>query len=69
MTDSEAQPTPGGKRLRPHRGIVFKCCNVYARVYLNARGDAFVGWCPRCIARLELQIRPDGSDARFFEAE
>lgn len=52
---------------RPHKGVLFKCCNVYVRIHLNAKGDAFVGWCPRCAGKLELRVGPDGSDAGFFE--
>ena len=29
-------------------GIVFKCCKVYSRVYLNKEKTAYVGVCPRC---------------------
>jgi hypothetical protein len=55
-------------RHRPHKGVFFKCCRVYARILLNAKGDAFVGWCPRCAAKLELKVDPQGSDADMFEA-
>jgi len=61
-------PEPEGRRLRPHLGILFTCCNVYARVYLNAQRDAFIGWCPHCAGRLEIPVSPEGTDARFFEA-
>lgn len=59
---------PEAPQPRPHRGILFTCCNVYARVYLNAKEDAFVGWCPRCAKRLELRVDPDGSSDLFFES-
>lgn len=61
-------PDPLQHRLRPHIGVLFTCCKVYARVYLNVQKTAFVGWCPRCAAKLEFPIDPDGTDARFFEA-
>lgn len=66
MTESE-EPTK--RNPRPHVGVHFRCCNVYARVYLNARGDAFVGWCPRCVAKLEMKVDPEGSANQFFGAE
>lgn len=66
MTDS---PKPANRNLRPHVGVHFRCCNVYARVYLNARGDAFVGWCPRCAAKLEMTVGPGGSTRQFFDAD
>jgi hypothetical protein len=54
---------------RPHLGVIFKCCRVYSRIYLNKKGDAFVGWCPKCAARLEIRVSPTGSKERFFNAE
>lgn len=54
---------------RPFIGMHFKCCNVYARVYLNAGGTAFVGWCPRCATRAEVRVSPTGSKTKFFTAD
>jgi hypothetical protein len=56
-------------RGRPHIGIIFKCCRIYARLYLNRKGNAFVGWCPKCAAKLEVKVSPTGSRERFFIAE
>ncbi len=55
-------------KLRPFVGIHFKCCKVYARVYLNRKGDAFVGWCPKCARKVEIKVSPDGSESPFFDA-
>lgn len=49
-------------------GIRFACCDLYVRVYINREGTAYQGNCPRCAKRVELQIAPGGSDARFFTA-
>jgi hypothetical protein len=54
---------------RPFVGIYFKCCRVYSRIFLNKQGTAFVGWCPRCAAKVEMKISPTGSASRFFTAE
>lgn len=53
---------------RPSVGVLLKCCNVYVRAHLNARHDAYVGWCPRCAAPVRIEISADGSRSRFFEA-
>ena len=55
------------KKNQPFLGIMFKCCNVYSRIYLNNKKDAFVGWCPKCAKRATVKISPDGVDSRFFE--
>jgi len=53
---------------RPWISIYFACCRVYCRVYLNAAGDAYVGWCPRCAGQAVVRVSPDGADTRFFRA-
>ncbi|MBW3542872.1 MAG: hypothetical protein KY476_21630 [Planctomycetes bacterium] len=65
--DRDRQPPQPA--VRPFVGVHMKCCHVYVRVYRNAAGDAYVGWCPRCAAQVRLEIVPEGgSRERFFEA-
>ncbi|MFH2056125.1 MAG: hypothetical protein ABIJ61_09215 [bacterium] len=52
---------------RPYIGIIFKCCKVYSRIYLNAQKTAFVGWCPRCARQVRFKVSPEGTADRFFE--
>lgn len=49
-------------------GIHFACCDVYTRVYANQLQTAYVGHCPRCAKRIQLQIGAGGTDCRFFTA-
>jgi len=64
--DKGKQPA-GGKR--PFIGMHFKCCHVYARLYLNQAGTAFVGWCPKCARKAEIKVAPGGSKDRFYQAD
>jgi hypothetical protein len=63
---------PEGGRVPQQRqfvGVMMKCCRTYVRAYLNVQQDAFVGWCPRCAAKVEIEAVEDGgSTSRFFEA-
>lgn len=54
---------------RPFIGVMFKCCHVYTRVYLNKAGTAYTGNCPKCAAKIEIKVGPGGSDSRFWTAE
>ena len=58
-------------RGRAYIGVHFKCCNVYARVYKNAAGTHYVGWCPRCAARVQARCGRggDGTEQRIFRTE
>jgi len=63
------EPKPDAKQTRPFIGILFKCCNVYSRVYLNHEGTAYAGHCPKCAAKLIVKAGPGGSKQRFWSAE
>ncbi len=69
LTSEPPEPYPAQcKQGRPFLGIHFACCRVYARIYRNAQGDAYVGHCPRCGRPVRVKISPTGTQARFFEA-
>lgn len=53
---------------RPFIGVHFECCSVYARIYLNKKKTAFVGWCPKCTKKVEMKVSRNGTTDRFFEA-
>lgn len=50
-------------------GVTFACCDIYARIYPNRRGDAYEGRCPRCLKSLRAGIGPGGTSQRFFTAK
>ncbi len=49
-------------------GVMFECCNVYRRIYINKDGNAYEGRCPRCSGKIKVTISPEGTDQRFFRA-
>jgi hypothetical protein len=57
------------RKPRPFIGMLFKCCNAYARIYLNKQGTAYVGFCPKCTKRVTIKAAPGGSSSRFWSAE
>ena len=54
---------------RKFLGVHFKCCNVYARAYLNKEQNAYRGSCLRCGKRVDMRVGPGGTDSRFFSAQ
>ncbi len=54
---------------RPYIGMHFKCCHVYARIYLNREGTAFSGRCPKCGTPVLIKAKSGGSRSRFWTAE
>lgn len=57
------------RKPRPFIGILFQCCHIYMRVYLNRAGTSYVGFCPKCSAKVQVKVVPGGSRARFWYAE
>jgi len=57
------------KKSRPYLGVYFKCCRVYARIYLTKDQKAFAGNCPRCAASIRIAVGEGGSAERFWHAE
>jgi hypothetical protein len=49
--------------------MLFRCCNIYSRIYINHDRTAFHGHCPGCCRPVRLVITPGGSDCRFFLAD
>ena len=57
----------GQKRVsRPFVGVQWDCCKTYSRIYLNKKGTAYVGWCPKCGKRGQMNVCRNGSNSRFF---
>ena len=60
--------SPGVGR-RERLGIHFRCCHAYGYIYKNKAGTAYCGFCPRCLAKIEVKISRDGTGSaqRIFQ--
>ena len=48
-------------------GIHYVNCGVYGRIYKTKKGDAYVGYCPKCMHKVRVKIGPTGTGNRFFK--
>lgn len=62
-------PNENEKQKPNYLGIMFNCCKVYARIYKNKDGTAYVGRCPKCMKTIKVPIGKGGTNTRFFNAE
>ena len=69
MADEQTR-TKSAAEGRRFLGVMFECCSVYARVYLNRDGSAYAGRCPRCTRSVRFKVSAEGtgSDQRFWRA-
>ena len=57
-----SSPPPSG-----HIGIHFTCCHVYTHLRPPSGRDHWWAHCPRCGARLRVEIAADGDGDRFIQ--
>ena len=55
-----------GRKKRKFVGVTFKCCKVYSRIYIDGTKPKYMGWCPKCGAKMEFIVSPTGSKSKFF---
>ena len=60
---------PTSLKGRPFLGVMFECCNVYVRVYLDKDGEFYNGRCPSCLRTLRFVVGADGKSARMWRAK
>jgi len=63
-----SQSSEQSPQKRKFLGINFRCCNIYARIYVNKEGTAYDGRCPKCGKKVHVQIGGEGVSNRFFDA-
>lgn len=56
------------KKKVNYLGINFQCCGVYAHIYKNKDGTAYVGRCPKCLRNIRIPIGKEGTGQRIFDA-
>ncbi len=68
-TAGSGAASSGSRAAKPFLGVLFRCCNQYARIYRRADLTAYEGKCPRCGKPLRVPIGSGGTGKRFFGAQ
>lgn len=56
------------RKPRPFLGMLFTCCNVYQRIYLDKTETAYAGACPKCGKRVTIKAAPGANKTKFWSA-
>jgi hypothetical protein len=56
------------KRGRKWVGVMYTCCHVYGRAYMNDQNTAYLGQCAKCGKRLMSKISKHAPKGNFFTA-
>ena len=68
--EKSARPAdPPRLQARPWLSVLFRCCQVYQRVYRHRDGTRYEGRCPRCGAMVRFKVGHGGTGSRQFIAE
>ena len=54
---------------RPFVSVLFRCCNVYQRIYRSVDGTKYEGRCPKCARSIRFLVGESGTSERFFVVE
>ncbi len=70
--DLTSEPTPPARPVSrsaalPTVGIHFTCCHVYAHLRPPADRTRWWAHCPRCGARLAIELDPEGPEDHFVQ--
>jgi hypothetical protein len=69
LYDDDASQPQAPQSVRPHIGIYFECCGVYARIYRTPDSSEYSGRCPKCLATVRARVGRDGTTQRIFRAK
>jgi hypothetical protein len=64
-----ASPDAARNAARPFVSVLFRCCNVYQRIYRSADGTKYEGRCPKCARPVRFLVGEGGTSERFFVVE
>jgi hypothetical protein len=62
----DSEPADGPAKSRPFLSILFDCCKVYQRIYLDPKTSAYTARCPRCMRSMEFKVGAGGTSERRF---
>jgi hypothetical protein len=66
LSEMIAMSQSGQSEKRSFLGVMFECCKVYVRVYIDPSGEAYNGRCPRCSKTVRFVVGEGGSGSRTW---
>lgn len=69
LNKSDKNAADPNASARPFLRVLFRCCNVYQRVYRDPTTPTYNGRCPKCGGIIRFRVGEGGTDQRFFVVE
>ena len=57
------------EEIREFVEVLFECCNIYRRIYINKEDNRYEGRCPKCFNTVKVIICLEDTSSQLFKVD